>query len=59
MAQEQDLMSTMKRLSRVEKEGGSMTSDERAFFDEALKKSKELELKAKASTSKSINNVFS
>ncbi|WP_158500567.1 hypothetical protein [Spirosoma radiotolerans] len=52
MKQEQDLMSTMKRLNRVKKEGGSMTSDERAFFDETLKKSKKLELRARASTSK-------
>ncbi|RYC69493.1 hypothetical protein [Spirosoma sordidisoli] len=49
MAQERDIMSTFKKLSRINKEGGTMSSEERNWFEEIKKKSKNFEDQANAS----------
>jgi hypothetical protein len=49
MAQEQDIMGTFKRLSRINREGGSMSPEERNFFDRTKKQSEKLQAQAKAS----------
>ncbi|GAB3992020.1 hypothetical protein GCM10028807_24140 [Spirosoma daeguense] len=50
MAQEQDMMSRMKRLTRVNKEGGSMTAKERAWFEEKKREGQIMTNLAKGST---------
>lgn len=49
MNQEQDLMSRMKRLKRIEQEGGSMNPEETTWFEEAKKDNNNLNIKAKIS----------
>ena len=52
MAEGQDIMSTFKKLLRINKEGGSMSSEERTFFEQTKKKSVKLEVQARSATSR-------
>lgn len=50
MAQERDIMSTFKKLSRINKEGGAMSSEERSWFEDKKEKSAKLETLIKVNT---------